>query len=89
MPHIKPNSRPRTRSHANYTISLMALIELADGPLDCCHIVTCVDRRMPVNDALELTKSLQWVGFEMTTLDHWAHDLDVTSSRWVFMGMEI
>lgn len=67
----------------------MALIELADGPLDCCHIVTCVDRRMPVNDALELTKSLQWVGFEMTTLDHWAHDLDVTSSRWVFMGMEI
>ncbi|GAB0145225.1 hypothetical protein EsHS_00005663 [Epichloe bromicola] len=69
--------------------ALMALIELADGPLDCCHLVACVDRRMPVNDAVELTKSLQWVGFEMTTLDHWAHDLDVTSSRWVLMGMEI
>lgn len=69
--------------------SLMALIELADGPLDCRHIVTCIDRRMPAQEAGELTKSLQWVGFEMTTLDHWAHDLDVTSPRWVFMGMEL
>ncbi|KAG5985238.1 hypothetical protein E4U55_007863 [Claviceps digitariae] len=69
--------------------ALMALIELADGPLGCCHIVACVDRRMPVDYALELTKSLQWVGFEMTTLDHWAQDLDVTSHRWVLMGMEI
>lgn len=69
--------------------SLMALIELADGPLNCAHIVTCLDRRIPVDEALGLTKSLQWVGFEMTTLDHWAHDLDVTSKRWVFMGMEL
>ncbi|QUC23227.1 uncharacterized protein UV8b_07468 [Ustilaginoidea virens] len=69
--------------------ALMALIELADGPLDCCHIVICVDRRMPMQEALELSKSLQWVGFEMTTLDHWANNLDVTSNRWVFMGMEL
>jgi len=69
--------------------ALMALIELADGPLSCSHIVTCVDRRMPAEEAVELTKSLQWVGFEMTTLDHWAGDLDVTSKKWVFMGMEI
>jgi hypothetical protein len=67
----------------------MALIELADGPLDCTNIVTCIDRRLPVDEALELTKSLQWVGFEMTTLDHWAQELDVTSHRWVFMGMEL
>jgi hypothetical protein len=44
---------------------------------------------MPAEEAVELTKSLQWVGFEMTTLDHWAGDLDVTSKKWVFMGMEI
>lgn len=67
----------------------MALIELADGPLECTHIVTCLDRRIPADEALELTRSLQWVGFEMTTLDHWAKDLDVTSKQWVFMGMEV
>lgn len=69
--------------------ALMALIELADGPLGCGNIVTCMDRRMPVDEALELTKSLQWVGFEMTTLDHWASDVDVTSDQWLFMGMEL
>jgi hypothetical protein len=69
--------------------ALMALIELTDGPLDCDHIVTCIDRRIPTEDAVELTKSLQWVGFEMTTLDHWAGDLDITSPEWVFMGMEV
>ena len=67
----------------------MALLELADGPLDCSRIVTCIDRRISADEAVELTKSLQWVGFEMTTLDHWAHDLDVTSRDWVFMGMEV
>ncbi|OAA42233.1 ornithine decarboxylase antizyme [Metarhizium rileyi] len=69
--------------------ALMALIELADGPLDCAHLVTCVDRRIPIEETLELTRSLEWVGFEMTTLDHWARNLDVTSKRWVFMGMEL
>lgn len=69
--------------------ALMALIELADGPLGCGNIVTCMDRRMPVDEAVELTKSLQWVGFEMTTLDHWANDVDVTSDQWLFMGMEL
>jgi hypothetical protein len=44
---------------------------------------------MPSDDAVELNKSLQWVGFEMVTLDHWARDLDVTSRKWVFMGMEL
>ncbi|KGQ08636.1 hypothetical protein BBAD15_g6034 [Beauveria bassiana D1-5] len=69
--------------------ALMALIELADGPLGCRSIVTCMDRRIPVDEALELTKSLQWVGFEMTTLDHWANEVDVTSKKWLFMGMEL
>lgn len=69
--------------------ALVALIELADGPLDCSRIVTCIDRQMSSEELRRLTKSLQWVGLEMTTLDHWAHDLDVTSSKWVFMGMKL
>ncbi|KAF7549911.1 hypothetical protein G7046_g8189 [Stylonectria norvegica] len=69
--------------------ALMALIELADGPLDCSHIVTCIDRQIPAEETKSLSKSLQWVGFEMITLDHWAHDLDVTSKKWTLMGMEI
>ncbi|PNP77195.1 hypothetical protein FNYG_09495 [Fusarium nygamai] len=69
--------------------ALMALIELADGPLDCAHIVTCIDRRIPADDVHSLTKSLQWVGFDMVTLDHWAHGLDVTSKKWMLMGMEL
>lgn len=67
----------------------MALIELAEGPLECSHVVTCVDRRIPQEDVTSLSKSLQWVGFEMVTLDHWANDLDVTSKKWMFMGMEL
>jgi hypothetical protein len=67
----------------------MALIELADGPLACSQIVACLDRRLPADDAHDLIKSLQWVGFDMATLDHWAKDLDVTSKQWVFMGMEL
>ncbi|PNP43391.1 hypothetical protein TGAMA5MH_04848 [Trichoderma gamsii] len=69
--------------------ALMALIDIADGPLACSQIVTCLDRRMPAENTHDLIKSLQWVGFDMATLDHWAHDLDVTSTRWIFMGMEL
>ncbi|KAI1773529.1 ornithine decarboxylase antizyme-domain-containing protein [Hypoxylon cercidicola] len=69
--------------------ALIALIELADGPMECSNVVICVDRRMPHDYAKALMKSLQWVGFELTTLDHWAKDLDVTSDKWLFMGMEI
>lgn len=69
--------------------ALIALIELADGPIECSNVVICVDRRMPQDYAKALMKSLQWVGFELTTLDHWAKDLDVTSNKWLFMGMEL
>lgn len=69
--------------------ALIALIELADGPIECSHVVICVDRSMPHEYAKALMKSLQWVGFEMTTLDHWAKDIDVISDKWLFMGMEV
>lgn len=69
--------------------ALIALIELADGPIGCSHVVICVDRMMPHDYAKALMRSLQWVGFELTTLDHWAKDIDVTSNKWIFMGMEV
>ncbi|KAI0015142.1 ornithine decarboxylase antizyme-domain-containing protein [Xylariomycetidae sp. FL0641] len=68
--------------------ALVALIELAEGPLECSHVVICMDRSMADDSTKSLMRSLQWVGFEMTTLDHWAKGLDVTSDRWLFMGME-
>ncbi|KAI2624960.1 ornithine decarboxylase antizyme-domain-containing protein [Hypoxylon sp. NC1633] len=69
--------------------ALIALIELADGPMECSHVVICVDRLMPQDYSKALMKSLQWVGFELATLDHWAKDVDVTSNKWLIMGMEI
>jgi hypothetical protein len=70
-------------------LSLMAVIELADVPLGCSQLVVCMDRHIGEEDAKTLMRSLRWVGFELTTLDHWAGELDVTSNRWLFMGMEI
>lgn len=69
--------------------SLVALIELAESPLACSQLILCVDRSIEPEDAKTLTKGLQWAGFELATLDHWAGGLDVTSKEWVFMGMEV
>jgi hypothetical protein len=68
---------------------LIGLIELADVPLGCSHVVICIDRHMPEDYAKALMKSLQWVGFELTTLDHWAKGIDVISGKWLFLGMEV
>lgn len=68
---------------------LIALIELAESPLECAHIVLCLDRSIPEDDAKALMRSLRWAGFELTTLDHWAKDVDVVSKKWLFMGMEV
>jgi hypothetical protein len=69
--------------------ALVALIELAEGPLECSTIVLCVDRRMSPGDAQSLLRNLQWVGFENMTLDHWTGGLDAVSRRWLFVGMEL
>ncbi|TGJ80348.1 hypothetical protein E0Z10_g8406 [Xylaria hypoxylon] len=69
--------------------ALIALIELADVPLACSNVVICMDRHIPEDHAVSLMRSLQWVGFELTALDHWAEDLDVVSDKWFFLGMEI
>lgn len=64
------------------------MIELAD-PLECSRVVICMERSIPEDDAKSLMRSLQWVGFELTTLDHWSKELDTTSNKWLFMGMEV
>lgn len=69
--------------------ALVALIELADAPLTCAQLVVCVDRAIEADDIQTLTKGLQWAGFELAMLDHWAGSLDVISEQWLFMAMEI
>lgn len=69
--------------------ALMALIELAESPMDCARLVICIDREIAHVHAQALMKSLRWVGFEPVTLDHWAEDVDTTSDKWLFMGMEV
>ena len=70
--------------------ALVALIELSDSALGCSQLIVCVDRATPDDEAKALIKGLGWAGFSLTTLDHWAGGhLDVTSKKWVFMGMDI
>jgi len=70
---------------------LMALIELADSVFALQQVVICVDRSIPETEAKSFMKSLRWVGFELITLDMWANasNLDVTSDKWLFLGMEV
>jgi hypothetical protein len=67
----------------------MALIELAETVFAVSQVVICLDRSVPEDDRKAFMKSLRWVGFEMATLDMWADALDVTSDKWLFLGMEI
>ncbi|KAF7521076.1 hypothetical protein G7054_g12570 [Neopestalotiopsis clavispora] len=69
--------------------ALIAFMDLAEGPFECSQVVICLDRMIPEDEAKSLMRSFQWVGFELSTLDHWAKDLDVTSNRWLFMAMEV
>ena len=49
----------------------------------------CIDRTISKPDTQSLTKGLQWAGFSLTTLDFWAGHADITSTRWLVMGMEL
>jgi len=69
--------------------ALVALIELAEGPLACSHMVICIERSIPAEETKGLTRGLQWAGFSLTTLDFWSPGFDVLSNRWLFMGMEV
>jgi len=69
--------------------ALVALIELAEGPLRCNQMVVCIDRSIPGEESKALAKGLQLAGFSLTTLDFWTSGCDIVSDRWVFMGMEL
>lgn len=70
-------------------IRLMALMELAETVFAVSQVVICLDRSTAEGDHKAFLKSLRWVGFELITLDMWAHARDVTSDKWLFMGMEM
>jgi hypothetical protein len=67
----------------------MALIELADTVFALSQVVICLDRSIPEADRKAFMKSLRWVGFELIALDMWANSLEVTSDKWLFLGMEV
>lgn len=67
----------------------MALIELAEAVFAVNQVVICLDRNVPEQDKTAFMKSLRWVGFELVTLDLWANARDITSDKWLYLGMEI
>jgi len=69
--------------------ALMAIIDLASGPLTCSHVVVCLDRSVSVDDSKSFLKSLRWVGFELITLDMWMKPHSESSDKWLFLGMEL
>jgi hypothetical protein len=77
------------KSHNSNMYRLMALIELAETVFAVSQVVICLDRSVQENERKSFMKSLRWVGFELITLDMWANDIDVTSDKWLFLGMEI
>lgn len=70
---------------------LMALIELAStSSFACSEIVVCLDRAEDGSPSSKsLLRDLGWVGFELATLARWAGGIDLTSERWLFLGMEV
>jgi len=68
---------------------LMALIELAETVFAVSHLIICLDRSVPEDDARAFMKGLRWIGFELIKLDMWANAIDATSDKWLFLGMEI
>jgi len=68
---------------------LMSLLELASSAhFDCEQLIVSVDRTADDADVQDLTKSLGWVGFELTMLDDWAA-AGCISDRYIFLGMDV
>lgn len=69
---------------------LMSLLELAgSAQFDCTQLVVCVDRTADdPEDVQDLTKSLGWVGFELTMLEDWAAE-GCISDRYIFLSMDV
>lgn len=67
----------------------MALIELASSTFECQQVVICLDRSISQADSKSLLRSLKWVGFDLITLEMWAQERDITSEKWLFLGLEL
>ncbi|KAM3414079.1 hypothetical protein BST61_g10739 [Cercospora zeina] len=83
---------------------LVSLLELASSDhFDCTELVIGIERPT-VDDSLstdssdeaepaeqfkDLSRSLAWVGFELTTLEAWAGPEGCISDRYVFLGMDV
>ena len=67
----------------------MALITLTDF-LENSQVIIGISRTMTDEQVKSLTKGLGWAGFSLTTLDFWTDSgVDVTSDKWLFMGLEV
>jgi len=81
-------SPPRQRG-ANSNFSLLALITLTEAT-SCSQVVIGIARAMTDEQVKSLTKGLGWAGFSLTTLDFWTDGgVDVTSDKWLLMGLEV
>ena len=71
---------------------MMAIIDLASDQLGCAQVVVCLDRSISAEDSKALLKNLNWVGFELCTLDPWMKPKSkavTPSTDWLFLGMEL
>ncbi len=70
---------------------LIALMELASDPnFVCTGVVTCLHRSTDAGESKSPMRELGWVGFKLITLEHWAEGHgEVTSAKWVFLGIEV
>ena len=67
----------------------MSLLELSSSEhFDCSQLIVCVDRTADEEEVQELTKSLGWVGFELSMLEDWAAD-GCISDQYIFLGMDV
>lgn len=74
----------------NLKPGLMALIDCANySAFRCSRLVICVQRTINASELDGLIRDLAWVGFGLTTLAAWTGGLQITSSRWLLLEMEI
>lgn len=68
----------------------MALLELCDLPyFSCSRLIVCLDRGTDASATDALSKDLGWIGFGLTTLADWTDGDQITSAKWLFMGMDV
>ncbi|CAK3906426.1 ornithine decarboxylase antizyme like [Lecanosticta acicola] len=70
---------------------LMSLLELASSDhFDCSQLIICVDRTADEEEVQDLTKSLGWVGFELSMLEDWTPAAEgCISDQYIFLGMDV